>query len=128
MRSPVSPPLVLVVDDDGGLRAALRGMLRRRGYRVVTAADGAEALDLAMDQGDTLAAVVSDVDMPRMDGEALRFALSTLLPDLPVLLMSGGAGRGAAPGLLRKPFPSHALLDWLESRLGPAPERLSKAG
>jgi len=57
---------ILVVDDEERLRSLLRAYLSREGYRVITAADGAEALDRAKHERPDL--IVLDIMMPKMDG------------------------------------------------------------
>jgi DNA-binding NtrC family response regulator len=108
---------VLVVDDDDGVRRFAARVLREEGYDVREAADGAEALDLIRGEASTVAVVVSDIVMPRMNGVQLLQTLSTLQPRLPVILMSGyGPARLAerdivSPcGVLGKPFHADALL------------------
>jgi CheY-like chemotaxis protein len=81
---------VRVVDDEPAIRVALSRFLERRGVQVVTAEDGAAALDaLVREEFDV---VVADVTMPRVDGLELHEALRTLRPALAArtLLLSGG--------------------------------------
>jgi DNA-binding NtrC family response regulator len=65
-------PRLLVVDDDPALRRMLTGTLTRWGYDVIAASDGAEALLQFRAHEGEFSAIVSDVDMPGMDG--LEFA------------------------------------------------------
>jgi signal transduction histidine kinase len=81
--------LVLVVDDDGGVRRVARQALEMRGYRVIEAADGAEALDRVRLEGSHIALVVLDATMPNMSGESTLREIRDLLPGMPVLLCSG---------------------------------------
>ena len=60
---------ILVVDDESNLRKVLAGLLRREGYEVDTAEDGAEAWDMLVD--DDYAVVLTDLRMPNLDGMAL---------------------------------------------------------
>jgi len=111
MPSVDTPPLVLVAEDDASLRDLIRRMLSSAGFRVLTARDGAEALELALERSGELAAVVSDIEMPEMNGLELRDALQGTVPSLPVLLMSGSTMDAAnTPAVLRKPFDSAELL------------------
>lgn len=111
MTSVDTPPLVLVADDGARLRDLVRRMLSRAGFRVLTARDGAEALALVMEHIGEVDAVVSDIEMPEMDGLELRDALRATVPGLPVLLMSGSPMEAAnAPSVLRKPFEQDELL------------------
>jgi len=114
---------LLVVDDDQRVRNALSRVLEAAGYRVLSAADGADALDrLAAEP--TIALVLSDIAMPRMDGLALYGALCCGHPQLPVILMTGdpSAATDAAamdPGalVLRKPLDHRALVELIRAVL-----------
>lgn len=109
-------PLILVVDDQAGVRLLLREVFREIGYRVALAAHGQEAVVMASMELPALALV--DLKMPVMDGlEALR-ALKALDPSLPVLMMTAvGEGRvgellaNGARDCITKPFDIFALRD-----------------
>lgn len=79
---------VLVVEDDATVRELVARTLRDYGYDVLTAQDGEEAL-LVLASTPGVAAVVSDVAMPRMGGLALDEAIRARHPEVGVLLMSG---------------------------------------
>jgi nitrogen-specific signal transduction histidine kinase/CheY-like chemotaxis protein len=109
--------LVLVVDDEADVRAALRVTLERRGYRVVLASDGAEALALLASHGAEIRAVVTDLMMPRMDGLAFATAALAARPGLPIAASSGlFEGQRAAleavgvRAFLAKPYAAEPLL------------------
>ena len=68
--------LILTVDDSASMREMVRATLTSAGYQVVEAVDGQEALDYARDNPCDL--VISDVNMPRMDGITLVHELRTL--------------------------------------------------
>jgi two-component system, cell cycle sensor histidine kinase and response regulator CckA len=89
MSGSLRNPTVLVVEDAGPLCEMICSMLRDRGYSVLQAADGVEALSLLESQGDRIQLVLTDVVMPRMSGKELARRLSEMRPDLPVLFMSG---------------------------------------
>jgi DNA-binding NtrC family response regulator len=78
---------LLVVDDDSLIRRSLGEMLRREGYAVVEAAGGAEALKLAGTAAPNL--VITDFNMPEIDGLQLLRELRAKKPDLPVILVTG---------------------------------------
>ena len=82
-------PTILVVEDDRGIREALATGLELRGYRVVTVADGLEALERV--DGLAPALIILDVQMPRMGGVAFAEELRRrgLRPMTPLLLLSG---------------------------------------
>lgn len=75
------------MDDNQEFRSIFAKLLRRRGFEVKEAGDGAEALEVVSRQPPTL--VVTDNHMPRMSGEELVEALSKRFPHLPVILISG---------------------------------------
>jgi DNA-binding NtrC family response regulator len=80
---------VLVVDDDPTVRAVATQMLSRRGYEVVTAAEGREALEIFARERAGLSLVFVDLTMPRMSGEEVIRELKRLDPGVRVILMSG---------------------------------------
>jgi CheY-like chemotaxis protein len=93
-------------------------MLERRGYRVLEAADGQEALEVLGRPAPLPDVLLTDLVMPRLDGRQLIARCAEFHPSLPVVCMTGFAGdqdavpaQGAAPViLLSKPFSSDALL------------------
>jgi DNA-binding NtrC family response regulator len=90
-------PVVLIVDDDRVLRELCRDSLSDEPLRVLTAADGLEALALA--EAWVPDVVMTDVEMPRLDGFGLVRALRRLYPEVPVIVMTGAdayAGRPVA--------------------------------
>jgi len=100
---------VLVVEDESMVRRVTVRNLEAKGYRVLAATDGVEALDLLETQGDAIALVVSDVVMPRLGGPALAERIALRWPRVRVLLVSGYANdatlpSGAAAAFLHKPF------------------------
>lgn len=99
---------ILLVDDDAGVRFALTEVLHDRGYRVICASSGAQALT-SLDGVDV---VVTDLSMPGMDGLELVSQIAARAPALPVILLTAhgsedmvriAASRGAC-GCLGKPF------------------------
>jgi len=111
---------VVIADDSGGMRAYLRTILASAGFDCVEAADGAEALDLILRGGVDL--LVTDLDMPEMDGFALLAAvglLSAARGRPPVIVVSGLLDETlaerrpelrAAAALLAKPVEPAVLL------------------
>ncbi|MDB4894650.1 MAG: response regulator [Firmicutes bacterium] len=83
---PTESPLMLVVDDQLGVRRLIQEVFKEVGFRVATAAHGQEAVAIAA--AEVPALVLLDMKMPVMDGlETLR-ALKSLYPDLIVLMMT----------------------------------------
>ena len=105
---------VLVVEDHPALRDALRIMLEDDGYHVSTAANGREALVAITLRRPDL--IITDIEMPVMDGLQLCTSLAAAGERAPVVLMSGNADAFAlasahgASATLIKPFAVDALL------------------
>jgi CheY-like chemotaxis protein len=110
--------LVLLVEDEAGIREVARRILERRGYRVIAAADGHEAIGLARAHDGPIDLLITDVIMPGMLGKEVAEQILALRPDTQVLYMSGyaqpilGEGDSLPKGmvLLEKPFTEHVLL------------------
>jgi two-component system, cell cycle sensor histidine kinase and response regulator CckA len=121
--------LVLVVDDEPGIREVSRMTLERFGYRVVVASDGEEAIATFAAHDGQVAAVVTDLMMPVMDGFAVIEALRTRASGVPVIATSGlntaqAAERSIAAGarrFLAKPYDATALLRLLREVLSTVP-------
>jgi PAS domain S-box-containing protein len=116
-ETPGGTETVLVVEDDANLRALAVRVLRKRGYEVLAANGGVEALEIASDPRTSIDVVVSDIVMPDMNGRALVEKLVQLRPGLGFLLMSGhtdddvvkrGVSKGETP-FLQKPFTPEQL-------------------
>lgn len=113
-----APPLVLVVDDDDAIRRLLDALLGSAGYRVRTAADGQEALDVVREARP--AVVLLDLTLPKLDGWQVLERLHTAGDATPVVLLTGHrhlvqrAHRAGATAALLKPFDVDELLDLVE--------------
>jgi len=83
-------PKVLVVDDDASSRLLARTVLEKRGYRVVEATDGVEALE-RLEAGQPFAVVVADLNMPNMDGLELIWEMrrAPAFEQVPVIVLTG---------------------------------------
>jgi CheY-like chemotaxis protein/anti-sigma regulatory factor (Ser/Thr protein kinase) len=105
---------VLVVDDDSLVLTSTSLLLEDLGHRVISAASGAQALEL-FDNGHDIDLVITDMVMPRMSGAQLAQAIRTLKPHLPIILATGYAERleGFAARLprLSKPFTQLNLVE-----------------
>ena len=114
---------VLVVDDEADVREVLSDMLETLGLSVVTASDGAEAVEVFESSPESFRAVILDMAMPRMGGaEALR-GLRAIRGDIPVIICTGYGQdqnfEGTEPsGFLPKPFKLATLVRKLEEVLG----------
>jgi signal transduction histidine kinase len=138
MNDPTHTRCIVIADDESGARCVLAKLLRRRGYEVLEASDGEEALSLAVSRPVDL--LLCDLQMPRMRGEELGKWLDQYDPDLPVIFMTAYPGyetalsavRSHAADYLEKPF--RRLEDVVESveralaRRDAALARRSRAG
>lgn len=121
---------ILVVDDQEAVRSAAGRSLVRFGYRVLSAADGEEGLQVWRANPDAIDLVISDAIMPRMGGLALFEAVSRERPGVRFLLTSGYTGeevRESAPSsvelpFLAKPWTLEELLNAVREALDPALE------
>lgn len=84
---------ILVVDDNAVVLALVVAVLQHSKFHVLSAGNGAEAIELAEVTKSRIDLLLSDVDMPRMSGPDLGEALKKARPDLRVMLMSGGESR-----------------------------------
>jgi PAS domain S-box-containing protein len=84
---------VLLVEDEEALRRAVAEFLSLRGYTVLEARDGLDALSITRNHGSTIDLAVTDVVMPRMSGGELASELLRLRPETRVLFLSGYAGQ-----------------------------------
>lgn len=88
--TPAAPqiPLILVVDDSITVRRVTQRLLQREGYRVSMAADGLQALERLQEERPTV--VLSDIEMPRMDGFDLARNIrgDVRLSDLPIIMIT----------------------------------------
>jgi nitrogen-specific signal transduction histidine kinase/ActR/RegA family two-component response regulator len=114
---------VLVVDDDPAIRKFLRTLLARQNFKVLTASDGAAALiQMAENQAD-LRAVITDLEMPNMDGLTFARVLKAKLPRAGIIVLSGRMDEQTADefdkmgaiAVLQKPFKPEQLLAALEA-------------
>ncbi len=106
---------VMVVDDDPALQRLIVTLLLTEGYRVVTASSAEEALSKSAEE--TIDLVITDIDLPGMDGLAMMHELKERDPAIPVIVVTGSrsrervwaAYRGGAADYLQKPFTMRAL-------------------
>jgi len=117
--------VILVVDDQEGVRALIGRELSERGHTVLEAADGSEALHLVRRRNGAVDLVLSDVLMPQMNGPELAKHIGVEFPDVPVILMSAFTPDGVARvGLsetlvpvLQKPFEPAQLAELVDLAL-----------
>jgi CheY-like chemotaxis protein len=107
---------VLLVEDDPGMREAIRALLARVGYQVAAASDGVQAWEL-LGRGPRFAAILVDLYTPRMTGHDLvaRVRRTPRLCGVPIIAMSAERGDvPAAQAFLAKPFSREQLVSALE--------------
>jgi two-component system, cell cycle sensor histidine kinase and response regulator CckA len=107
---------VLIAEDEDAVRALTTRILRKRGYHVLEAKHGVEALDIARTHEGRIDLLLTDVVMPMLGGRELGEMLMRARPDVKVLFMSGYTGdallqRGLLEGskFLEKPFTPNSL-------------------
>src|SRR6516162_5566461 len=105
-------PRVLIVDDEEAIRMLVARAVAMDGHQTVTAADGAEALEILIGEQGRFDLLLTDIQMPVMDGIALALTVARDFPQMTILLMTGFAEqRERAPNLdaivhdvITKPF------------------------
>lgn len=115
---------LLIIDDEPLMTELFRQYMTRRGYRVLTASSGAEALILLAAEAEPVALVITDRTMPQMDGIEVARALEAAYPALPVLMATGydvDIDPDAIPsnivGVVQKPFQNSALAKLIQEIL-----------
>jgi two-component system cell cycle sensor histidine kinase/response regulator CckA len=121
--------LVVLVEDDGQVRAIVTQMLEQKGYRVFATAEPEDALRFAGRGGENVDLLLTDMVMPHVGGRELADRFRGLQPDTSVLYMSGytedvvirrgGFTRGSA--FIEKPFDSQELASSIRQLLDGAP-------
>ena len=110
--------LILVIDDEASVRQITKQTLEAFGYRVALAGDGAEAVAVFARRGGEIAAVLTDITMPSMDGWATIPVLRRMNSKVPIIAASGLAANAQVAQLadlgvkhfLPKPFTAETLL------------------
>jgi PAS domain S-box-containing protein len=111
---------VLVVEDEPAVRTVAQALLTRRGYAVLTAPDGASALDVLRDHPAGIGLILLDMTMPGMTTDEIVQGVRALNPTLPILLNSGYTSNdavrrmleeGSVQGFLGKPYDLHQLVE-----------------
>ena len=85
-----SPARTVLIIDDEPLILLVAGMtLEHAGFQILSALDGPAGIELFRQQGDAVDAVLLDISLPVMSGEAVLDSLQQIRPDVPVLISSG---------------------------------------
>ena len=118
--------MVLVVDDERSVRTLAQRVLERAGFRVLTAADGVEAVESVRQHEAAISIVLLDLMMPRLGGEQAMKAMRQVVPALPVVFMSGYSDDSVAEWVralenvdfLPKPYSNVQLITTISALLG----------
>jgi PAS domain S-box-containing protein len=119
------PPLetdsrtILLADDERMVRQVSQEALERRGFRVLTASNGKEAVDLFREKASEISLIVLDMAMPVMSGEEAQPYLEQIQPDVPILVSSGYSEAMASSRFrsgkmlhfIQKPYTAQQLAD-----------------
>ena len=105
-------PRVLIADDEDSMRTLVARAIAMDGHTIVTAEDGAEALEILSNEQGAFDLLLTDIQMPIMDGIALALAAARDFPDVTILLMTGFADQrerasnlnAIAHDVITKPF------------------------
>ena len=117
--------MVLVVDDEDSIRTVTGKMLQIYGYQVLTACNGEDAVAIYSEQKNDIAIVLTDTNMPRMDGPTAIRALMKINPKIKIIATSGlnaneSVAKAAGAGVkhfLTKPYRAEALLTTIRAVL-----------
>ncbi len=128
---PGNQELILLVDDEFAISASLRQLLLKRNYRVLTANNGREGLEVYQQHADDIALVVTDTMMPVMSGVQMVGELRRLSPHLPIIAATGLEQEEKrrdyhaleVRDVLHKPCDSEELLRLIRRRIDEAPPR-----
>jgi two-component system, cell cycle sensor histidine kinase and response regulator CckA len=118
---------ILLVEDEEGLRSLNARGLRSRGYSVIEASNGIEAMEALEEKNGAVDLVVSDVVMPEMDGPTLLREMRARNPNLKIIFVSGYAEDAFEKSLpeneqfafLAKPFALSALVEKVKQTMAP---------
>lgn len=108
---------VLVVDDDPGVLDVIVSMLEDLGCEVISARSGPDALD-QLRQKQEISILITDINMPGMDGHELAELARRDRPELKVLQLSGREPRRGGLPMIRKPFSFDELADTMQRTTG----------
>jgi len=126
---------ILFVDDESTVRSYVARILRREGFELLEAVDGADALEKLQSRGTRVDLLLTDIRMPRMDGVELARTVTQMYPGTPVVYISGypfsleqqrTQDPLSACAFVAKPFDRKSLLAAIQKCLSP-PEHAGPA-
>ncbi len=109
---------VLLVDDEDDIRDLGATLINNFGYKVITANDGKEALEIYQREGESISVIILDLIMPVMDGRQCLTEILRVNPNAKVIIASGysesglanGVMEAGAKGFVQKPYNMRQLL------------------
>lgn len=114
-KSPPARERILLVDDEDLVRMMIKSVLGFRGYQVVEAVDGIDAVEKFREASPKIDLVLMDFHLPRLNGQEALFRIREIDPKLPAVILSGGLHDGIGGGglegvaFLHKPFENEEL-------------------
>ena len=116
---------VLIVDDEAGVRSVATAILHKYGFATMTAADGAEGVELFREHADDISLVILDMTMGEMNGQAAFQEMRAIRDDVRVILASGYSEQEADSrfseeglrGFIQKPFQINTLMEAIRAAL-----------
>ncbi len=108
---------VLVVDDDPAVLGVIVDMLEDLGCEVISADGGVDALE-RLEQNPGISILITDINMPGMDGHELAELARRVRPELKMLQLSGREPRRGGLPMIRKPFSFEELADVMQRTTG----------
>lgn len=112
---------ILVVDDEKSILVFLEKLLTKHGYNVLVAGDGLEGFELMSSHAGVIDLLLTDVQMPELDGFGLAKAVAEARPETKIVFITGHPGeyheRLADKTVVPKPFDSRRLLDVIRAEL-----------
>jgi PAS domain S-box-containing protein len=124
-KPPDGTETILLAEDSKMVRELTRELLEARGYRIIEASNGEEALDICRDHPEKISLILSDIIMNKMTGRELAEQAVQLRPGIKVVLMSGYADEITRDNIVKtgfqfiaKPFTSNALATKIRETLG----------
>ena len=131
-HTPTGGQTILVVDDNETVLTFVVAILKRANFQVLSADNGANAIELAKETEGRIDLLLSDVDMPLMSGPDLGETLKKSRPDMHVMLMSGGLNGNLLVlnygwAFIQKPFVSTRLVQMVTEVLH-SPDRSQVGG
>ncbi len=114
---------ILIIDDEPIICRLLSGLLERQGWSTIASLDPRQALEILMTEPVSL--IISDIQMPGLDGLRLAGMAKALKPEVPLLLMTGNLDRycaeealgSGADGFVTKPFRQPELIEHIRKLL-----------